>query len=152
MPHCQGERNLVRAFSFSGNVGELALATALDDVLVVCGKGFAAESLRDVDWIGHIPIVYWGDIDTHGFAILNMVRTFAPQTRSVMMDASTLHRYLDLCVDEPSPTNAQLPNLTDAETEALALLAEDGRHLRLEQERIEWLWACSQPTNALDQV
>lgn len=36
--------------------------------------------------------------------------------------------------------------------ETLALLSQGNRHLRLEQERIEWLWAAAQLANALDRA
>lgn len=33
---------------------------------------------------------YWGDLDTHGSAILDRLRAWLPQTRSFLMDRETL--------------------------------------------------------------
>jgi hypothetical protein len=41
-------------------------------------------------------ILYWGDIDTHGFAILDRLRTGMPHMRSLMMDQATLQAHRSL--------------------------------------------------------
>ena len=71
-----------------------------------------------------------------------------------MMDAATLNKHFDLCVEEPKAALGSLENLTQSERDALEILrcgdAARGIHnLRLEQERIEWDWACSQIRSAL---
>jgi hypothetical protein len=88
-------------------------------------------------------ILYWGDIDTHGFAILSRARSCFPHLKSMMMDEATLlrHRDLDLCVEEPMQHGAQsLPNLTMEELAVYRNLQQQiwGFRLRLEQERISW--------------
>ncbi|WP_086857067.1 Wadjet anti-phage system protein JetD domain-containing protein [Amycolatopsis lexingtonensis] len=40
--------------------------------------------------MGGKNLVYWGDIDTHGFAILNRVRRSFECTGSMLMDRATL--------------------------------------------------------------
>ncbi|WP_372698788.1 Wadjet anti-phage system protein JetD domain-containing protein [Arthrobacter sp. JSM 101049] len=82
-------------------------------------------------------VVYWGDLDSHGFAILNRLRAHGVTARSVLMDTATLDAYADLCVPEPAPSTATLEYLTTAERDTLGLLAERG-NVRLEQERIDW--------------
>jgi len=49
---------------------------------------------------------YWGDLDTHGFAILNQLRAWLPQTRSFLMDRQTLVEHRDRWGREPAPTAA----------------------------------------------
>lgn len=47
-------------------------------------------------WLDDRQIIYCGGIDTHGFAILDRLRSFLPQARSMLMDLATLeaHRLL----------------------------------------------------------
>ena len=85
--------------------------------------------------------LYWGDIDTFGFEILNRARSVLPHLRSVLMDAGTLLDHRSLCVHETAQVSAsELPLLTREEHEVFDGLRGDrwGERLRLEQERIPW--------------
>jgi hypothetical protein len=42
--------------------------------IVIYGSGYAAGRLRPLSWLADLDLVCWGDIDTHGLAILNRVR------------------------------------------------------------------------------
>jgi hypothetical protein len=85
-----------------------------------------------------IDLWYWGDIDTHGFAILSRVRSHFPHTRSLLMDRHTLLAHRAHWGEEKHQTSEPPVHLTPAE----AQLEQDLRlgtyqpHLRLEQERI----------------
>jgi len=122
----------------------------LDDLpgtLAVHGSGYAATELGAVSWLVETPIIYWGDLDSNGFAILNDLRASLSHARSIMMDECTLNRYFDLCVNEPKPATGEFSRLTVSERDTLHMLAQgdysrDIANLRLEQERIEWEWAC----------
>jgi hypothetical protein len=35
--------------------------------LVIFGLGYGVEMLPDIPWLGRKELIYWGDIDTHGF-------------------------------------------------------------------------------------
>ncbi|HSF98346.1 MAG TPA: Wadjet anti-phage system protein JetD domain-containing protein [Ornithinibacter sp.] len=110
---------------------------------VIWGQGFDAGRLGRVAWLGAAPRVrYWGDLDTHGFAILNLVRSQVPQVTSVLMDRETLLRHRSRWVVEPRATRADLTLLTGAERAVYEDLVEGahGPAVRLEQERIEWPW------------
>lgn len=108
------------------------------DALVVFGSGFELASLRPLPWLAEKEIVYWGDIDTHGFDILNRLRSRFHSVRSILMDEATLLAHRGQWVAEPSPTNRLLPNLTGAEAALYGDLVEDrfGPTIRLEQERV----------------
>ena len=54
------------------------------------GSGFAVHLLAEVEWLHHCKIIYWGDIDAHGFQILSDLRGHFPHVHSVMMDQQTL--------------------------------------------------------------
>ena len=116
--------------------------------IAIHGGGYAVGDLRAVTALADMHLLYWGDLDTNGFAILNDLRNVFPHAVSAMMDEVTLERYLDLCVEEPKPNTGRFPNLTPEENATLVTLrqgdpARNISTLRLEQERIEWTWACS---------
>lgn len=111
--------------------------------VVLWGKGFDVDRAGSLPWLREADITYWGDIDTHGFAILNRLRAMLPQTRSILMDRSTLLSHRERWGAEPSPTSAPLRHLTADESSLYGDLVTDqlGSQLRLEQERIAWPWA-----------
>lgn len=111
--------------------------------VVVWGKGFEVDRVGRLPWLADVPVVYWGDLDTHGFAILDRLRAWLPQTRSLLMDRDTLLTHRDRWVAEDRPTAAALARLTVDEEDLYADLVGDrlGVKVRLEQERIDWQWA-----------
>lgn len=58
--------------------------------LVIFGLGYGLERLREIPWLHDSALWYWGDIDTHGFGILNRLRASLPHARSLLMDRPTL--------------------------------------------------------------
>jgi hypothetical protein len=109
---------------------------------VVWGKGFEVDRVGSLPWLTGAEVVYWGDLDTHGFAILDRLRAWLPQTRSVLMDRETLLAHRDRWVSEDKPATSALTRLTDAEQALYQDLVSDryGVRVRLEQERIDWTW------------
>ena len=112
---------------------------ALAGSLVVFGAGYGVDAVAQAAWLHRCGLHYWGDIDTHGFAILDQLRTHFAHARSFLMDRDTLLAHREQWVDEPQPTHRELPRLTDDERR----LYDDLRWrrlrdapLRLEQERI----------------
>lgn len=112
----------------------------VDDAVALFGGGYAASVLERQDWLADRELIYWGDIDTHGFAILDRLRRSFPHARSILMDRDTLVSHESQWVTEPSPHIAPLPLLRPAEAELYRDLVEDtlGRSVRLEQERISY--------------
>ena len=111
----------------------------LSGAMVIFGQGYGVDRLLgDAPWLRDKPIHYWGDIDTHGFAILNQLRGVLPHTRSLLMDTATLNSYKSLLGTEPKPTSRELPNLTPTEHALYQALfnGDYGEAPRLEQERI----------------
>lgn len=106
------------------------------------GRGFDVDSVGRLPWLAEAEVIYWGDIDTHGFAILDRLRAWLPQTRSVLMDRETLLAHRDRWVTEDRPARSTLSRLTSDERELYAELVEGGLgdRVRLEQERIDWQW------------
>lgn len=115
------------------------------EAMVVFGAGSGFDHLALIPWLSDIPVHYWGDIDTHGLAILDQLRSFAPQATSLMMDHLTLMSHQEFWGTEAKPTRRELVHLTDAELALYNDLRDNRLHpnLRLEQERIRFGWVRS---------
>jgi hypothetical protein len=114
---------------------------AVPNSLVIFGAGYGFEALASADWLVNCKLHYWGDIDTHGFAILDQLRGHYPHAMSFLMDRQTLLAHQALWVVESQPTLRDLVRLNPSE----GALYDDlrwGRLLdqpvRLEQERIDF--------------
>lgn len=108
--------------------------------LVIFGLGYGLDLLAAAGWLKEKSIYYWGDIDTHGFAMLDQIRHAFPQTRSLLMDLGTLMDHRALWGRERTPLNRDLPLLDPAEGAVYDGLRQDrwATCLRLEQERIAY--------------
>jgi hypothetical protein len=126
-------------FVVENEVTYLALPR-VPNALVVYGSGFALTGLADLPWLHDKELVYWGDIDTHGFDILNRLRSRFGSVRSILMDRDTLMAHPQQLVTEPNPTARPLPHLTTDEASLYQDLVEGthGESVRLEQERIRF--------------
>lgn len=108
--------------------------------IFIGGDGIAL--LKGIDWLRQCPIVYWGDLDAKGFAILSNLRSSFPQTISAMMDRATLDAFEQFQVTGTPYTALAPKNLTLEEQALYTYLA---RHtIRLEQERIAYTYAVEQ--------
>lgn len=117
---------------------------ALDDAMVIFGAGYGFEMLAQAAWLQRRRVGYWGDIDTHGFAILDQLRSVLPHAESVLMDRATLMTHRAQWVDEPEPVQRDLPRLKPDEQalyDDLRWQRIEPRALRLEQERLGFGWA-----------
>ncbi|MGP7961087.1 Wadjet anti-phage system protein JetD domain-containing protein [Sanguibacter sp. A247] len=121
---------------------------AMPGIVAVHSPGYAVEMLDPIGWVRNSPVVYWGDLDSHGFSILHRLRTHHDRVESVLMDTETLEAHLDLAVVEPRPARGIYPTLTEAESTTLERLRAGG-DLRLEQERIPWEYALTQLNAAI---
>ena len=112
--------------------------------VVVFGLGYGLESLAQVTWLGDVELHYWGDLDTHGFGILNRLRATLPEARSFLMDRETLDAHRTLWGQEPADKrySGEPTRLTRRERALFDDLRLDrlGERVRLEQERISFGW------------
>lgn len=110
----------------------------LNDALVIFGAGFGLRRLRNQKWLANREVFYWGDIDTHGLAILNQLRATLGDVRSVLMDRETLLSCRAHWSNEPKQHKGLLTHLTAAESDLHSELLADvhGPSVRLEQERV----------------
>lgn len=131
----------------------LALPQAPDgsNTVLVWGSGYTASALAELPWVRSARrILYWGDADADGYAILNALRSRlsvegnSVPVLSTAMDVETIERFLHLAVADPGDNARVLPYLTDGEERARRFLIASGNK-RLEQERVSMEWALAMP-------
>lgn len=128
-------------------VENLQTGLAMSDIpgaVVFMRLGYDIDVLARLPWLVHAQCIYWGDLDTHGLAILQLARSCLPELRSVLMDEDTLLRHRALWVDESAQhPAAELALLTEGERRLYRDLKQQrwGQNVRLEQERIDWTFA-----------
>jgi hypothetical protein len=112
----------------------------VDDAVAIVGGGYAISQLAPLHWLCDRDISYWGDLDTHGFAILDRLRTAFPRARSLLMDRATLESHRDHWAREGRQQLGPLTRLTLDEAALHRDLVQGayGEHVRLEQERIRF--------------
>lgn len=112
--------------------------------IVIMQLGYAVDVLGRLPWLTKTCCFYWGDLDTHGFAILNRARTYLPTLESILMDEETLHFHQKFWVEENIQHGAETLQLLSANEQAVYKGLKRntwGQNIRLEQERISWDYA-----------
>lgn len=106
--------------------------------MILFGAGYGFEVLANAAWLNRCAVYYWGDIDTHGFAILDQLRACLPQVQSLLMTRATLMDHQPLWGAESKPADRDLHRLTPDERALFDDLRDNriGKQVRLEQERI----------------
>jgi hypothetical protein len=133
-----------RVFITENEINFLAFPPVADS-LVVFGAGYGFEALAQAGWLSNCALHYWGDIDTHGFAILDQLRAHHPHAQSFLMDRQTLLQHRPQWTVEPQPTLRDLPRLSPEESalyDELRWLRLSDQPVRLEQERISFGSVC----------
>ena len=101
------------------------------------GQGYAVSRLERAPFLKAKRILYWGDLDAHGFEILAVLRRAFPQVESLMMDAQTWARfpnYRGEGVASRNPPEQFLPFLDEQEVSLFTQISDADQ--RLEQEHI----------------
>ncbi|WP_395004722.1 Wadjet anti-phage system protein JetD domain-containing protein [Undibacterium sp.] len=139
--HNFGKLNLppTRVFITENETNFLAFPQ-VENALIIFGAGYGWDALAQANWLHRCDIYYWGDIDTHGFAILNQLRHRFPHVRSFLMDEGTLLAHQNLWGREEQTINHTLPLLSEEEAQLFKHLQNHilQEHLRLEQEHIRF--------------
>jgi len=120
----------------------------IPDTLALLGAGDAVSLLQQMDWLRRFRIVYWGDMDTHGFEALSLLRKHHPQTESLMMDVETYERFHHFAKKAAPYASKTELLLSDAEGRLFKTLHAEGR--LLEQERITLNYARPKLLEALN--
>jgi hypothetical protein len=130
-----------RVFITENKINGLAFPE-MTDTLVIFGLGNSFIRLAEAEWLQTKALYYWGDIDTHGFAILDRLRHVFPHAKSFLMDRATMLAHRDLWVNEQDPFEGLLPRLTVSESALFEEIKRGdlGSQVRLEQERVSFGW------------
>lgn len=114
----------------------------LKDSLVIFGSGYGFEMLSQSRWLSRCCIHYWGDIDTHGFAILDQLRNQFAHVESLLMDRATLLEFELHWGEEEKQILRDLHRLNTDESSFYNDLRDNRirKNLRLEQEKIGFGW------------
>jgi hypothetical protein len=111
----------------------------LPNAIGVWGAGNAAQLLTSMRWLHDCSLLYWGDIDVHGFHIVSRLRGTFPQVQTIMMDSHTLNQHAVFITKAKSTSHENVLMLTEKEYEAY-MQVKDGE-LLLEQEKIPYDYA-----------
>lgn len=127
--------------------------------IVIEGNGNAVARVAQVPWIRACrSIIYWGDLDAHGFGILNLLRSTGVPAEMILMDEATLLRYAPYAASAyadgsplPQGLPAPTPFLSDDERRVLELITDPAwtGPRRIEQERIPLETAHEELTQSL---
>jgi hypothetical protein len=122
--------------------------------MVIFGAGYGWDALARVVWLQRQQLHYWGDIDTHGFAILDQLRSRFQYVDSLLMDRATLLAHEAHWGREAEPVHHDLPRLTAAEHALYDELRGNRlrESLRLEQEHIGFRWVEAALTQRLTEL
>jgi hypothetical protein len=121
-------------FIITENLMNFRTLPDLSNSFAIWGKGFNVAILKEVEWLTHCQIIYWGDLDAQGFQILSQLRSYFPQTISVMMDRETFDNFQEFAVLGTVCKIANLSYLTPEEHDLFTDLSQ--QTIRLEQEKI----------------
>jgi hypothetical protein len=105
----------------------------MNKTIAIFGSGYSVSNLKNVNWFKNLELLYWGDIDVHGFEILSQFRGYFPHTQSKLMDKQTFDRFFENDLGTVSNITSKL-NLTHSEQELYTILKLN--NWRLEQEKI----------------
>lgn len=107
----------------------------MDKTIAIFGQGNAVTNIQNAKWLNDITVLYWGDIDVHGFEMLSRIRKYFLHTQSVLMDKKTFDSYFENDSGKPTTDRTTL-NLSDIESELYNLLKTN--NWRLEQEKLPY--------------
>ncbi|MDP2805142.1 MAG: DUF2220 family protein [Gallionellaceae bacterium] len=135
------ELKVARVFITENEINFLAFPEVKDS-LVIFGAGYGFEMLSKAKWLAHCRIHYWGDIDSHGFAILDQFRSQFEHVQSFLMDRNTLLAFEAHWGEEKKQELRDLSRLNHEERALYDDLRDNRirKNLRLEQERIGFGW------------
>lgn len=114
----------------------LTLPSLLSAIAVWSGGGFNVSYLKNAGWLHTKKIFYWGDIDEHGFQMLHQLRSYFPQTKSLLMDRQTFDSFQPYVVNGARNKSENLHLLNQDETALYQYLKSLESKNRLEQEKI----------------
>jgi hypothetical protein len=114
----------------------------LPKTVALFGGGDAVSHLCRLSWLAKTRLFYWGDMDTHGFESLSILRSRNPHAESVMMDNETFIQFTNFSTKAAAFSSRDELKLSDSERQLFDVLNKSER--LLEQERIPLAYATQQ--------
>jgi len=105
----------------------------MESTIAIFGQGNAASNIQNTKWLNEVEILYWGDIDVHGFEMLSRTRGHFLHTKSILMDEQTFEKFFEN-ENGKHTNNSTTLNLTPIEQQLYEKLRTN--NWRLEQEKI----------------
>lgn len=102
--------------------------------VLIFGSGFLVGALETQNFLHKGRVLYWGDIDAHGFEILSLMREQIPHTETFLMSEEILNQFWSGTVGKPSVKSEDPKALSHAELKLYRHLKNGEK--RLEQERL----------------
>jgi hypothetical protein len=103
------------------------------NAVAIFGEGFKSRVSKHIPWLSKAELFCWFDLDAAGFEMLNIIRQYYPEAKSLLMDEKTYHQFSQFSVTS-SYRKLQLDKLTTDELNLYEFLQVNNK--RLEQERI----------------
>jgi hypothetical protein len=125
--------NVINVIIVENEMTFLTLPT-LPKTVALFGGGDAVSHLCRLSWLANSRLIYWGDLDTHGFESLSILRSRHPHAESIMMDNETFVQFKRFSTKASAFASRVELKLTDSERDVFNFLNNEGR--LLEQERI----------------
>lgn len=111
------------------------------NAICIWGHGFTAGQFKQFSWLNNYQLIYFGDLDEHGYEILSMFRIAFPGTKSICMNMDTLNEFDRFRVEGEVLSGGYIPEkLNEDEMLVFKTLRKEKKRNRLEQERISQGW------------
>jgi hypothetical protein len=125
----------------SGVENEMTFLTLpqIPRTIAILGSGDAVSHLRLISWLKQMRLLYWGDMDTHGFEALSFLRSHHQHAESIMMDVEAYTQFRQFAVQASAYASRAELHLSEVERALFNTLGDEGR--LLEQERITLTYA-----------
>lgn len=118
------------------NETNLFLLPSMRDTVAICSYGKALHLLKEIGFLHHARLYYWGDMDEQGFVMLNDIRGYYDHIVSLFMDDATLtYHQAELTIKDKTYKKKALSLLQPHEHMAYERLIEQNQWL--EQERMQ---------------
>ncbi|MBN8836227.1 MAG: hypothetical protein J0I09_03130 [Sphingobacteriia bacterium] len=105
----------------------------IKNAVAIFGEGFKSRISKHITWLANAELYCWFDLDAAGFEMLNIIRQYYPNARSIFMDKITYKTFNQFSVTS-SYRKLPLNNLQSVELKLYEFLQANNK--RLEQERI----------------
>jgi hypothetical protein len=103
------------------------------NAIAIFGEGFKSRVTKHITWLSTAELFCWFDMDAAGFEMLNIIRQYYPDAKSLLMDKNAYEIFSHFS-EHSVYRKLQLNNLSDAEIKMYEYLQSN--NIRLEQERI----------------